>query len=181
MALIDYILLLLAAGGILYGSLRGLRSSLFLLITLLADLLLVILLVRPFESLLLIISPLDSEVYYGAPAVAAFLLEGEKVFAFLAALFPAIVTVFAFLILIFGSYLLKPVISAVQRGWASRVAGAVCGLLAGFTAIVILGIQLIRLPWPPSVTLFRGSIIYSALETFAGGLIPMAAGGWPYV
>ncbi len=181
MAAIDYILLFLAVGGLVYGLLRGIRSALFLLIILMASLLGILMLTRIFESFLLSVSPLDPEAYADAPAVAAFLLEGEKGFAFAAALFPSFVTLFLLLVLTVGSRLLKSFIPGVDCRAGCRVSGAFAGLLAGVLAVLLLGIQLIRLPWPPGAALFRGSVIYAALEQITGSLLPLAAGGWPYV
>ncbi len=181
MAVIDGVLLLLVAGGAVYGGLRGLRGALFLLVSFLAAFVGILLLTGPFEYLLLLLSPLDTEAYAGAPAVAAFLLEGEKGLAFLAALLPLFVLILAEGMLITGARLTGRRMSRPSCGAGCRAAGVLTGVLAGIVLVLIAGVQLIRLPWAPGTGWYRESLVFAVLQKLTGQLLPMAAGGQPYV
>ena len=173
----DILILIMIAGGLAYGLLRGVRPALFLLITLLASLLGLILLTAPMERLLIDLSPVDIEAYADAPAVAVFILEGEDGFAYLAALIPIFFTIFGILGLILGGALTRGFLTEASRGIGSRIIGSLAGFASGTILALLFAVQLIRLPWPPAGNMFRDSLLISALNSAVYYLLPGLAGG----
>jgi uncharacterized membrane protein required for colicin V production len=177
MTLTDVFLILLAAAGAIYGIIRGIRPSLYLLVTFLGALLAVILFTVPLERLVLDLTGVGSENYPGAPAVAVLILEGQTGNAYLAAFIPSILALFLLLALGIGGVLLGQFIRNASRNTLSRVFGALCGLLAGSVAALLVAVQLSRMPWPAAGEMFRGSILISALNHVVDWLIPALVGG----
>ncbi len=177
MSFTDIIILLLAVAGTVYGFLRGIRPALFLLVTLLAAFLSVMLLTVPLENLILDLTGVGSDNYPGAPAVAVLILEGQSGNAYLAAFIPTMLSLFFILALALGGFLLRPFIIKASGNTISRIFGALLGLCAGAAAGLLTAVQLTRLPWPLAGDMFRGSLIISTINFFAGSLIPALAGG----
>jgi len=167
-------LLLLAIG---MGAHRGLKSGLYLMVTLLSITLAVLLLMPPMEKLILYIVGIGSEKYPDAPAVAVLILEGRTGAAYVAALLPALIILFLLLVFGFlavrvgrGSYGTKP-------GNISRIFGAALGLCAGILLILLFAAQLLRLPWPLANQMLRESLIISTLNHIARPILPVMVGG----
>jgi len=167
-------ILLLAAG---MGARRGLKSGLYLIVTLLSILLAVILLTAPLEKLILNIVGIGSEKYPDAPAVAVLILEGRAVAAYAAALLPAFITLS--LLLLFGLLIARIgwVRQEKRSGFASRILGAILGLCAGISFTFLFAAQLMRLSWPLPNQMLRGSLIISTLDYIAHPILSMMAGG----
>jgi uncharacterized membrane protein required for colicin V production len=167
MSITDVFILLLILSGIVYGFVRGIRPSLFLLTTFLSSLLAVVLLTIPLEHLILNLSGIGADLYPDAPAVAVLILEGQDSAAYLASFIPGMLVFFFILALIVGGLLLKPFFREVTTGPASRLFGMFFGLFSGITAALLVILQLLRLPWPLAGTMFRESLILTAFNHFA--------------
>jgi uncharacterized membrane protein required for colicin V production len=177
MTMTDMFLLSLTVLGALYGGIRGIRPSLYLLVTFLAAILSVLLLTGPLENLILDLAKIGSGKYPDAPAVAVLILEEQTGGAYLAAMIPTVLTAFWLLVLIAGGVMLGPMLYEASRTAVSRILGTVSGLMAGACAALLVIVQLVRLPWPPAAAMFRGSLITAALNHATKTLIPILAGG----
>ena len=176
MSMTDIIILLILVLGTVYGAVRGIRPSLFLLITLLSALLAILLLTIPLERLILNLSGVGADTYPGAPAVAVLILEGETGNAYLASFIPTGLALFFMMALGIGGVLLKPFFQKALISSVSRIIGAFGGFFAGLTAGLIVILQLSRLPWPSAAAMFRDSLIISSLNLFFPSLIPAFSG-----
>lgn len=180
MTLLDLLLLsfiLLAAA---HGSLRGIRPALGLTVSFLGAMLAGMLFIPPLERGALSLSRIDPGDYPGAPAVAVLILSERTAAAYLTALIPLFITLFT----LFVPALLRPLLDMLIRspaqepvlGPASRIGGGLLGTVNGALFGLIFAAALTRLPWPPAVPAFRGSLILSAVNHLAEALIPRLAG-----
>jgi len=176
-SLLDIIIVMILLLAIAMGAHRGLRSGLYLMVTLLSIILAVLLLTVPMERLILNIVGIGSEKYPDAPAVAVLILEGEIGAAYVAALFPALITILLLLMFGFIAVRIGRVKHETKLGIVSRILGAALGLCAGIQLIFLLAAQLLRLPWPPSNQMFRESLIISTLNHIAQPILSVMTGG----
>lgn len=177
MSLLDIIILMVLLLAIVMGAYRGLRSGLYLMVTLLSMTLAVLLLTVPIEKVILNIVGIGSEKYPDAPAVAVLILEGKTGAAYVAALLPALIVLS--LLLMFGLIALRidRVKHKMEFGIVSRIIGASLGLCSGILLIFLFAAQLLRLPWPPSNQWLRESLIISTLSHIARPVLSVMTGG----
>lgn len=173
----DIIILLLAAAGGIYGFLRGIRPGLYLLIAFLCSVLAVMYLTAPIEGLMIRMNLDNAEAYLDAPAVAAFIMEGNDAMAYVAALIPAFLTILILILFSVGGGLTRRFLADPGTGVLSRTTGLVVGLASGGTAALLFAAVLIRLPRPLAGSMFRESILINLLSGPAEFLLPTLAGG----
>lgn len=167
MNLLDIVIIVIHLLAIAMGIYRGLKFGLYFVLTLLSITLAVLLLTAPMERLILDITGIGSGKYPDAPTIAVLIWEGQTGTAYLAALVPALITLF--LLLVFGLLAVR-----IDRGshkaesrTISRVFGATLGFFATNLLTLLLAAQLLRLPWSFANQLLRGSLIISTLNHIA--------------
>ncbi len=173
----DIIIMLLVLAGAAHGLIRGARPSLYLLIGLLCSVLAIMFLTVPVEALFIQISGLDSEAYRDAPAVAAFILEGEKIAAYSAAFIPVFLVIIVLGVFTVVNGFVKRFIASAANGAFSRLAGVLVGVFNGLVVALIFAVVLIRLPRPLAGSMFRESVLINLVSGWSDNLIPALAGG----
>jgi len=168
------VILLLAIG---MGARRGLKSGLYLMITLLSTTLAVLLLTVPMERLILNIIKIGSEKYPDAPAVAVLILERRIGAAYVTALLPSLVALFLLAVFGFSIASIEKMRYKTKPNPMSRIFGGVLGLCAGILFTLLFAAQLLRLPWPLSNQMLRESLIVSTLNYIAQPALSGMVGG----
>ena len=176
MTILDIVLLIPVLLGLVFGILKGLRPTLWLLVVLLASLLSGMLLTPSIERLILDLSGVGSSNYPDAPGVAVLILEDKTALAYVSALIPTWITallIVAFTVggLLLNRYFVEPKLNAV-----SRISALVFGLAAGTAFSLLVAVQISRLPWLPAGRAASGSLLMAALRHYGEFILPALGG-----
>ena len=178
MNFLDYVLLAALPFGVIYGIIKGLRSTLWLIIVLLGIILADYFLIGHIERIVLNWSGLNASNYPDAPGVAVLILNNKTIWASVAALAPTFIAIVILILSRILRWLINSfVLAPPSLNTHTRLGGAIVGVLAGAVFCFLVIIQMDRLPWAWTGDIVGKSRIIDRIRDWAPSLLIQFSGG----